>query len=462
MGALLSGNGVPSSGLGNDTDFYIDLDTSAVYGPKATTWSLYKTLVAVAGSVEGVQVHAAGGGLKAVAPGTVGNVMTNVAGVWTSSPQGAGREVASFTFETIGDGGDELAHSLDVSDFDDGAYEFTLHARGSSGVAGGAVQAIMREKRQLVGIVDGAIVSYATQLTQASLQIPGTGSVTLATATAKFLEATGDSLDVMIRGEALSTVSWEGEIEMRPVDVGDGVGWHNDAVFDPAVLDLSMWVRGDFASSPWSGVVSAGHSGERSLSETTNPPSVGTTLNTWDSADFDGTNDTLKATTGGATTWTSYITDTAYTMSVLFWADAATADAGNADSYVNPPIVADATQGAIGIGFTTSGVRAWHQVGGDYASVALAATTGAWHLVQVRYDGTTLQTRIDGGSWSNQTRGHVSATALGAQPQFGMNYASNKFFNGKVMEIIVAPSALSDANCDNILDYTNARYALSL
>ncbi len=145
-------------------------------------------------------------------------------------------------------------------------------------------------------------------------------------------------------------------------------------------------------------------------------------------------------------------------MSVLFYADAAAADGGNSDSYLNPPIVADATQGAIGIGFTDSGVRAWHQVGSNYDSVALACSTGAVHIVQVRYDGTTLQTRIDGGSWSNQTRGHVSATALGAQPQFGMNYAGNKFFNGRAWEIMVAPVALSDANLDNIIDYTNATY----
>lgn len=234
-----------------------------------------------------------------------------------------------------------------------------------------------------------------------------------------------------------------------------------ESPFDPATLSLSGWWRASFSASPWVGVASAGSSGSRELSEGTNPPSAGTAVNGLTPADFDGTNDFLTASTVGAANLEHYFTTSAYTYSLLIFADAAAADAGDADGYTMPGLIGDGSFATpMGCSFSDAGIRAWHNASGNWNSVEVPCSTGAWHAVQVRYNGTTLQTRVDGGAWSDQTRGNVGIS-LAATMRIGRNYAS-VYFNGKILDIITASTALTDENLDSIIEYYNSQYGLSL
>jgi hypothetical protein len=199
------------------------------------------------------------------------------------------------------------------------------------------------------------------------------------------------------------------------------------------------------------------------MTEGTNPPATGSALNGHVPADFDGTNDRLKALTTAATVYDNFILDSAFTFVVLFRADSAEADAGDANSYANPCLLSDASNdGGIGIAYSDSGVRGWIYASGNWTSTAVAAPTATWQAVQVKYDGTTLKTRINRGSWTSQARGHVSFGSMNAQPAIGRDYAGTKFFDGKIAEVMISGTTISDGNLDSILDYMNARYALSL
>ena len=230
--------------------------------------------------------------------------------------------------------------------------------------------------------------------------------------------------------------------------------------FDPATLALTGWWRASFASSPWAGNASAGTSAGRDLSEATNPPAVGAALNGLTPADFDGTNDILSSAEDSDT----FFDQNAQSVIALVYLDVA----GVAD-FPSAPYQENTITGSDGAGdwglslSSASGVRFWRQLilGLAYNSVTAPISTGAWHLIECKYDGLILSLRVDSGTW--QTTLNVLANTLaGTDQNVGFGLSLSAFFNGKVAELMFSDLALSDANMDNIKNYINARYALSL
>ncbi len=106
-------------------------------------------------------------------------------------------------------------------------------------------------------------------------------------------------------------------------------------------------------------------------------------------------------------------------------------------------------------------MTAWHNAPSDYVGVPVACSTGAIHTVQVRYNGTTLQTRVDGGAWSDQTRANAAAGVLAQLPVVGVNYTTTAFFNGRIFDIIIAGYAMTDEEFDTVHAYYDDRYGTS-
>jgi len=228
------------------------------------------------------------------------------------------------------------------------------------------------------------------------------------------------------------------------------------AAFDPATLALTGWWRASYSASPWVGTASAGASGTRDLTEATNPPSVGAAQNGLDPADFDGTNDQMRITL----TLDDFVNASAASAWVLFLADTAAADAPAGQPYNNPAPLSTANSGYFIVGYSDAGVRcATHD--GAYREVTVAASTGAYHLAQVRIDGALLGVRVDSGSWSTTACGAIAD--LTSNPIFlGTNVDQTKYFDGRILDVGLIDSVLSDVNFDNIKSYVNSRYALSL
>src|SRR5205814_1311397 len=81
--------------------------------------------------------------------------------------------------------------------------------------------------------------------------------------------------------------------------------------------------------------------------------------------------------------------------------------------------------------------------------------------LQLKWDGTQMRMRIDSGGWSANTNAKTLQIFGTGQLVVGKNYASG-FFDGRILEVGIAPSVISDANFDNIKAYVNTRYALAL
>ena len=227
--------------------------------------------------------------------------------------------------------------------------------------------------------------------------------------------------------------------------------------FNPASLALTGWWRASYAASPWVGTASAGASGSRNLTEATNPPAAGTAVNGLTPADFDGTNDKL----GTALTLGDLSDATAGSIAALFYADAATADAGAAAPYVLPAFLGDELP-YFTFSFGSAGIRAGYNAGSGWDSVASTASTGAWHLGQCRWNGSVIEVRVDGGAWVTSSPFSGGIFLMTGAVIVGRNYDSTAFFNGRIADLMTADSVLSTGQFDGIRSYVNSRYGISV
>lgn len=227
-----------------------------------------------------------------------------------------------------------------------------------------------------------------------------------------------------------------------------------NAGINPSSLPLTGWWSASYSGSPWLGSPSAGPSSGRNVAEGANPPSTGAALGIFTPADFDGVNDSLTS----PLNTTNFFSGPAWTIVALINAD--TAVAPGAQPYQEPAILSDVAAGRIGLGFSTAGATAFHYNGSTWSKATAACATGAWHLVQARYNGTNIEVRVDGGAWTQTSAPNASVGAVALR--LGVNWDVSKAFDGRVAEVMTANVALTNAECDQIRAYVNGRYGLGL
>lgn len=230
----------------------------------------------------------------------------------------------------------------------------------------------------------------------------------------------------------------------------------------PATLSLTGWWRGSYAASPFVATISAGLSGTRNISHGATPPSSGAAVNGFTPADFDGVDDILEP-QGGDAAVSNYASAGAYLWWALFYSEAAGGanDVGTAQS--NPGLWGDNAGGYIGGNYRSDGgtekIQVWHYDGARKGNEH-AISLNAWNLICVRYDGTNIRSKLNSGSVS------VSAAA-GAVGDLSNTLVLGKsssggYHNQRVLDFGFIDSAGSDAVFDNIKEYVNSRYGLSL
>lgn len=214
-----------------------------------------------------------------------------------------------------------------------------------------------------------------------------------------------------------------------------------------------LW-RASYAGAPWTGTASTGASSGRSLTAGA-APATGTAVNSLTPGDFNGSSHWLEY----AGAWTNFALTTGWTISAVFMADAA--GLPGAQYYSPASIVSDTGGGAgIGVGFSTSGVSAWHGDGSGYPGVYVACTTAAWHIVHARYNGQIIEVSVDGGPWGVVDA--FNATILTGNPRIGAQYNLGAYFDGKILEVSLRKAARTDSECNALTMAARARYALTL
>jgi hypothetical protein len=217
-----------------------------------------------------------------------------------------------------------------------------------------------------------------------------------------------------------------------------------------------LW-RGTYTGSPWNGTASVGGSGSRSLSEATNPPTQGTPLS-YVPADYNGTNQLMKSSVNMST----FLSESAASGWVLFNADTAVADAGAGSRINNPYLIGQDTGGTtFGMGYSDAGVTlAVFNTLAAYTEIVIAASTGAWHLAQFKWDGTNISLRVDGGAWSS-----VAATPASFSANVmvqATNFAASAWYDGRIMETALTPRVFGDSIFDEVRGYCARRYGVAV
>jgi hypothetical protein len=226
----------------------------------------------------------------------------------------------------------------------------------------------------------------------------------------------------------------------------------------PAALALTGWWRASYEGSPWVGTDSGGSdlSGNRDLTPSGNgAATIGALLNGFTTADFNGTPVTGQGMVNN-TTAPVMVTKPAGTIVVLFNADTASAPTGLIFDDVALYVDSNADNG---LTFTTSGVTAFGY-DGTFKAATAACATGGYHLAMCRWDGVNVGLTLD--SAVEVTTACGALTILTGSVQVGTGYLATNNFDGKIVEVLVAPTTLSNADYALIKAYVNLRYGLAL
>lgn len=225
-------------------------------------------------------------------------------------------------------------------------------------------------------------------------------------------------------------------------------------VFDPATLPLTLWFR-DYAGAPWAGTASAGSSGTRSFISAGSDPSVGA-LGGHGVAVFDGVANNMLL--SGFTNWDDLINDNAATVIALTKSNIAPAHA----VWFSDPTVITTPDQIFGVSFSDAGSQLGTYDGATFGELDVPMAPGGYHAMQFTHDGVNFRGRVDSGGFSTQAKGATASLTLEASAQLGKSSAGAVFWNGDIVELMIADSVLSDADLDNIKSYFNARYGLAL
>lgn len=234
--------------------------------------------------------------------------------------------------------------------------------------------------------------------------------------------------------------------------------------FDPATMPAKGWWRANnIGPSPWVGEPSTGLSGSRNLIEATNPPSAGfggQLVNGFAPAIFDGVNDQV----GTVLSTSSFISASAYYWWLLFYSESAGGSNTLPTSFDNPTIWTDGGGAFVNCAIRTVGgidYIQWYHYSAGVVGNEHAFERNTWNLLQVRYDGTNIRSRLnDGPIIVSAAVGAVSA--LSNQLRVGRTYNSATFWKGRTLDFELQDTSESDARTNDLISYARRRYALPL
>jgi len=235
-------------------------------------------------------------------------------------------------------------------------------------------------------------------------------------------------------------------------------------MFDPTSLPLRGWWRANYVGAPWVGRATAGVSGSRDLPAPAGPYTTPTvspnTVNGYTPAKFISASLTTFTCPGLAGDYVVTSTNRYSGWALIYVYTIERDDPAN--PYLNEAICSESASywfiymragGLVGL---------QHVDGGSTRNTAITPIfTRVWQLVQWRYDGTSIQIRVNNGAWSTTT-----APALGGgsgNPIYiGANYGLGLFMTADLLDMALTDVAFSDAQFDNILAYCQTRYGLAL
>ena len=415
----------------------VNLDTAEV--PTASPSSI--VTIGVSGSLAALDASSA----------TEGDVPQLVNGAFALVPQPR----AIQPFEVVGSTEVEVwSEDLAVASTGLYTYHVDLSAVTDDGTAG-----FMAKASRSFRVVTGSIVGSFSWDSPVSASYSGgdgsidTGVVQCSLANRPANSGSNDNVvRVLVHGQTDLTLLGAGRVTRVAVLTS------GSAAFDRASLNLNVFVKPPYSSSPWAGEDSAGDSGSNDLAEPSYPPTT-RTLSGATGANFNGTNTSIQT---GVNLSTLIGNDCSGW--IVFSADTAATDAGANSRYTNPQLMSDGNY-ILNVGFSAAGVHiAVYDTGAAYTEKVIACGTGGTHmlrwrvtdngLVELGLDGATMETTSFSGKSINGYRGvHLWFGSRGG--------GASGFFDGCILEAAVAPYAITDSDFDKVEADIDADYGTS-
>lgn len=109
-----------------------------------------------------------------------------------------------------------------------------------------------------------------------------------------------------------------------------------------------------------------------------------------------------------------------------------------------------------GVGSAPAGITFSAYNGSVFQGLTLPCTTGEMHYVQVRWNATYREIRLDGGPWKRLTH-VVSNIAIATGIFIGKNYTGS-YFDGEIFDAMTEKAPWTDAEANDLIAYVNATY----
>lgn len=226
-------------------------------------------------------------------------------------------------------------------------------------------------------------------------------------------------------------------------------GW---LAFTPADLALSGWWSADFAGAPWAPSASAGGSGGTGNAIAhIGVVTPGTAVNGHTPAHFSASDLT------NATDATTFFTVGSGSIIAIVKPNTASVPTGN---FFDDPCVYRDSNADVVLSYTTLGFGAiTFQAAYKTVYEAAPSAVGAYHLVRMRWDSANLGLTVD--SNPERTTACGALTIMTGTLEFAVGNAGG-FLGMDLLDIMMLPTSLSDANYAKIKNYALFRYGLVL
>jgi len=149
------------------------------------------------------------------------------------------------------------------------------------------------------------------------------------------------------------------------------------------------------------------------------------------------------------------VSTTAYTIYAVFQITSYTG-LNNTNFSQTGSVFQAATSGEIGMGTGSSDLLAGHNSGGLVTQVGPATSTGITVIVEMYYDGTNINLRVNGTGYGPTAAGSVSS--LAQDLRIGTSISSTYFFNGYISELIFYNTTLSSGNRTTMRTCLGSKY----
>lgn len=255
---------------------------------------------------------------------------------------------------------------------------------------------------------------------------------------------------------------------MSRLGLGVGLGLYSvnlggEAAFNPSSLNPEFLVDSDIGVTSGSGEITAlvnqGSVVTTFAPASTNPAYASGGLNGHNKITFDTSTDSLVS-DKALSNFVSVDKKNWSFTAVITTPGTISGGAADGSAYSSPGIFSDRTQGYWQMALSAEGGNKRIQCGFDPSHIATVTVADATsYIVEMKYDGTTLSARVNGGAWQT----HSTTDAIGVVTgllQIGANYLGTAptglvFYYGFGIS-----RCLSDPESNQVLSYLQARYGL--